>query len=187
MPDEFDDSSDGYDDFIDWAQFGDDWTVISAELETNQGTSDEEKVSFTITEPLQLVKLTQGKRDNWRGNFKTGDAVLYTNHLPGPIIITFDPPILGLRTQVQINEIPDPGDDPIPFKTMMTVYGSKGAKLKTVTTRKGLSDNASDGSAISVQFSANGRKIKQVKIKVNGTGDGEHANDFAINRIDLKT
>jgi hypothetical protein len=187
MPDEFDDSSNGFDDFIDWAQFGGDWTVISAELETNQGISSEEKINFTITEPLQLVKLTQGKRDNWRGNFKTGDAVLYTNHLPGPLEITFDPPILGLRTQVQINEIPDHGCDPIPFKTMMTIYGSKGSKLKTVTTRKGLSDGASDGSAISVQFLSNRKKIKRIKINVKGIDDGAHDNDFAINRIDIKT
>jgi hypothetical protein len=179
--------SNEFDDFIDWAQFGDDWTVISAELETNQGISSEEKVNFTITEPLQLVKLTQGKRDNWRGNFKTGDAVLYTNHLPGPLEITFDPPILGLRTQVQINEIPNPGGDPIPFKTMMTIYGSKGSKLKTVTTRKGLSDSASDGSAISVQFLSDRKKIKRIKINVKGIGDGAHDNDFAINRIYLKS
>jgi hypothetical protein len=187
MPGKFGDSSDGFNDFIDWEQFGDDWTVISEELETNQGTSNDENVNFTITAPLQLVKLTQGKRDNWRGNFNTGDAVLYTDHLPGPIDIIFDPPILALRTQVQINEIPDPGADPIPFKTMMTFYNSKGSKLKMVTTGKGLSDSASDGSAISVQFYANGKKIKRVKINVKGSGKGEHANDFAINRIEIKT
>jgi hypothetical protein len=179
--------SDEFDDFIDWAQFGDDWTVISEELETNQGISSEEKINFKITNPLQLVKLTQGKRDNWRGNFKTGEAVLYTDHLPGPINITFNPPILGFRTQVQINEIPDSGSDPIPFKTTITFYDRKGSKLKTISTSKGLSDGASDGSAISMQFLANGKKIKHVKINVKGTGNGSHDNDFAINRIDLKT
>jgi hypothetical protein len=186
MPDEFDDASDGFNDFIDWSQFGDDWTVISADLETNRGASNEENVNFTITRPLQLVKLTQGKRDNWRGNFKTGDAVLYTDHLPGPINIIFDPPILGLRTQVQINEIPDRGCDPIPFKTTMTLYDTKNSKLKTVTNRRGLSDGASDGSAISVEFFTGRKKIKRVRINVKGTGDGAHDNDFAINRIDLK-
>jgi hypothetical protein len=187
MTQEFNGSADGFDDFIDWSQYGDDWSVISAELETNQGRSSGEKVNFTITNPLQLVKLTQGKRDNWRGNFKTGEAVLYTDHLPGPINITFNPPILGFRTQVQINEIPDRGSDPIPFKTTMTFYDSKGAKLKTVTTRKGMSDGASDGSAISMEFLSGRKKIKHVKISVKGTGNGSHDNDFAINRIEIKT
>jgi hypothetical protein len=187
MSQEFNASSDGFDDFIDWTQFGDDWSVISAELETNQGVSSGEKINFTITNPLQLVKLTQGKRDNWRGNFKTGEAVLYTDHLPGPINITFDPPVLGFRTQVQINEIPDGKSDPIPFKTRITFYDSKGAKIKTVTTSKGSSSGASDGSAVAMQFVSARKKIKYVKISVKGTGDGAHDNDFAINRIDLKT
>ena len=179
--------SDEFDDYIDWAQFGDDWTVIGAELETNQGRSNGENVDFTITRPLQLVKLTQGKRDNWRGNFNTGEAVLYTNHLPGPISITFDPPVRSLRTQVQINEIPGQDADPIPFKATMTSFDSAGSRLKT-TSRQGSSDSASDGSAVAVQLFADGsRRIKRVEIRVKGTADGEHDNDFAINRIDLKT
>src|SRR5262245_15863646 len=104
-----------FDDFIEWAQFGDDWTVISADLETNQGFSEIGLVEFTIIAPFQSVKLTQGKRNNWRGNFMTGEAVLFTDHLPGPISIVFDPPVQGVGSQVQINEIPERGGDPIPF------------------------------------------------------------------------
>jgi hypothetical protein len=175
-----------FNDFIDWVQFGDDWTVISPELQNNQGPSNQGLVTFTITHPLQLVKLTQGKRDNWRGNFQTGDSVIYTDHLPGPISIAFDPPIQGLRTQVQINEIPERGGDPIPFRATMSIFDSKERKLKT-TSAKGLSDSSSDGSAVAIELFADAPVIKRVEINAKGTAPGPHDNDFAINRIDLKT
>ena len=174
-----------FDDFIDWSQFGDDWTVISPELQNNQGLSDEELVRITIVNPFQLVKLTQGKRDNWRGNFATGEAVLFTNHLPGPISILFDPPVQGVGTQFQINEIQERGGPPIPFNATLTVFDLNGLQLKT-TTRKGLSDSASDGSAVLVQIFADLPLIKRAEFKVRGTAPGPHVNDLAINRLRLK-
>ena len=174
-----------FDDFIDWVQFGDEWTVISPELQNNQGLSAGGLVKFTIVNPFQLVKLTQGKRDNWRGNFATGEAALFTNHLPGPISILFDPPVQGVGSQFQINEIPERGGPSVPFNATLTVFDSNGLQLKT-STRKGRSDGASDGSAVLVQLFDESPLIKRAEFKVRGTAPGSHVNDLAINLLRLK-
>jgi hypothetical protein len=193
----------GSNDFIEWGSLpeSDGATLIFQDV-PNDGKRYFGKTStgrdYSITQPTELLRLTQGDNGSWFGNFAEGQAVLFTNgrvpasdaaYVPSgePLVIQFSHAIRGAGVQFQ-GRLMD-WSSSLAFSAHLVLVGG-GRRIRrqrrrhVISRNDGHSSNANDGSAIYVGARTPGPpSIIGLELYVHAS-DGSPI-DFAINRLDL--
>lgn len=153
---------------------------------------------YALTQPLDLLRLTQGKGSSWFGNFDEGQAVIFTNaRVPAQdgaytpsgerLVIGFSHAIRGAGVQFQARLMN--WNDSLAFTAHLVLVGA-GRRVRRqrrrldVARNDGHSSNRNDGSAIYIGAKTAGpAAIIGLELYVHAN-DGSPL-DFAINRLDL--
>lgn len=132
-------------DFIEWGDYAEDIELKFSQLKPFAEHCSKGNLSFDITHPSSLRRLTQG--DTWDGTFSAGDPVLWTDGNPGPITIRFDKPIRGAGANIDIRN----GNS---FRVTIKAYkGNNPVALASNGSRDdGKHNNAGDGKAVFAGF-----------------------------------
>lgn len=156
-------------DFVDWGSLGSTNTNVVSPFNilSNNG------VSLNVRDSGGTFQ-RRDQNNGWGGNFAAGDKLLWTAGANGPVTIALGTLEAGIGAQVQ-------QDNFGAFNAQLAVYGAGNVLLNTFNIA-GNSSSAGDNSAIFVGAVSNdGSAI--IDHIVYTIGD----NDFAINRLDLKS
>ena len=124
---------------------------------------------------FELERADEGT--GWLGNFLPGEALLYSGFgSPGPILITFNPPVFGVGAALQTAAYGD-------FAISIQVFDRNGASLGTLLD-SGSSSQAQDGSARFVGFSSTTQPVGAIQIDAVPL-DVNALADFAIGELRL--
>jgi hypothetical protein len=120
-----------------------------------------------------FTKLTQGV--GWAGNFAAGDALLWTNHNPGPLDIVFSSGIGAFATQIQSNFFGT-------GQALISAYDASSVLLGSFSVPS-VSNSNGDNSAtlLGVAIDAGDNAIARISLDISNFP----GTDFAINQISL--
>jgi hypothetical protein len=174
-------------DFIDWGRYQEDLPFDFGGQPEFRDVTDVTQLGFGLSiNNSHLTRRTQDGAPRWNGSFTQGDALLYTDHRPGPLHISFAHAIRGAATQLNI------GDNAVSnFKITIRAYSAtQELPVPQAGTRNGgAASAAGDGSApwIGVlQTEANAAGIVRIDLSVMVLDPGYVGTaSFAINRLKL--
>lgn len=160
-----------WNDAVDWANTG-----VAFDLLPNPFTTTSPKgVSLEIgsASGFELERADEGT--GWIGNFSPGEALLYSGFgSPGPILISFNPPIYGAGAAFQTANLGN-------FAISIEVFDKNGASLGTLTD-SGISSQDQDGSAKFFGFFSTTQLVGAIQIDAVPQDPNATA-DFAINSL----
>ena len=173
-------------DSVDWARYQEGVPFNFGGNATFHDVCDGGAIGFDVRHPVHLMRRTQDTGASWFGNFSMGDAVLYTDFLPGPLSFYFDTPLRGAGVQIQVK-------DPVAkFRATIRAFaGNQPLVLPNNGTRNdGTFDNGGGDTAIFVGVleddPAMAASITHIEFHVRVLDAGYDGDmSFAINRLDL--
>jgi hypothetical protein len=165
--------------FVDWGQLGPPGTEVASPF-IIPSSSKAVSLSVTNLEAPSLFKILVQQPllspELWNGNFAEGDRVLWTDFLIGPMVIEFSRPVVAAGAQIQMNLW-------LPFTAKLDVYDIRNTLIASFTLN-GISNGATDNSAIFLGVRDTGATIKRIVYSVVDSADSSPM-DFAINQLDL--
>ncbi len=175
-------------DFVDWGRYPDDVPIkFAGHPPESKGVTDVTQLGFRLSIKNQnLTRRTQDGGPSWVGSFTAGDALLFTDGRPGPLHISFDGPVLGAATQLNIE------DDTVEhFRIGISAFAG-GQQLpipESGTRTDAVFSNAGDGSAARLGvLEDNPKRLRITRIVISVTVlDQGYAgtSSFAINKLNL--
>jgi hypothetical protein len=152
--------------------------------------------SYSITHPLDLIRLTQGPgQAGWLGNFNPGEPLLFTNDRPPSvagrdpfkesIIIHFPQPVRGVGMQLQGLTLNNKltGKNELQFNANILFWHANRTDWGQPDPALGLSTNSNDGSAVFLAATVANPIISTVQVYVEGLNT--HQIDFAIGTMNV--
>ena len=173
-------------DSVDWAKYPEGVPFNFGGNATFHDVSAGGNIGFDIRHPVHLMRCTQDNGASWFGNFAMGDALLYTDFLPGPLAFYFDTPLRGAGAQIQVK-------DPVAkfSATIRAFAGNQQLVLPNNGTRNdGTFDNDGSDTAIFLGVleddPAVAARITHIEFHIRVLDAGYRGDaSFAINRLDL--
>lgn len=154
-------------DFIEWGQFGGDFTPVAS----GSGGLTNLGMGFTVHGPSTMERRNQGT--GWAGNFAQGDRLLWTRDTPGAMTIVFSSAIGAVGAQIQRDAYGS-------FTGEIAVYDINNILLESYAVG-GTSNGNGDNSAIFIGIDRAQNDIVRVVFNVDGGRE-----DFAVNQVDIR-
>lgn len=157
-----------------WDTVGPDGTSPTNPFTINASLNDLKANVEQLTNTGKIAR----QSTSWDGNFKSGDYLLSTQGVNGPITFIFTQPVAGVVTQIQAARAGA-------FRSKIEAYSTSDALLGSFFV-DGISDNFADDSAIQIGVNDSTASIKKVVLSVPLTSTGtDDANNFAINTLEI--
>lgn len=164
-------SAPAWNDTLDWATTG-----VAFDLLPNPFTATTPQGVSLEVGSASGFDLERADEDNgWVGNFLPGDPLLYSGFgSPGPILISFNPPVYGAGAAFQTAALGD-------FAISIEVFDKDGVSMGTLTD-SGFSSQDQDGSARFFGFVSTSQPVGAIQIDAVPLNPNAPA-DFAISNL----